>query len=100
MRNEMICGSRNRATSLFNKVLLKGIFMSRRSTFVKLATKAGILFGALFLVTVLIAAIPAHQQRALEVVVAPEQQDSAAQSQTSDSSADHSSMPGMNMEEK
>src|SRR3984957_6847720 len=73
--------------------------MSRRSTSIKIATKAGILFGALFLVTVLIAAIPAHQQRTLEVVVAPEQQpsqDSSAQSQ----SADHSSMPGMNMDEK
>ncbi len=42
--------------------------MSRRSTSIKLATKAGILFGALFLVTVLLAAIPAHQQKALEVV--------------------------------
>src|ERR1700723_2015014 len=78
---------------------LRGFVMSRRSTSIKIATKAGILFGALFLVTVLIAAIPAHQQRTLEVVVAPEQQpsqDSSAQSQ----SADHSSMPGMNMDEK
>src|SRR3984885_3509079 len=73
--------------------------MSRRSTSIKIATKAGILFGALFLVTVLIAAIPAHQQRALEVVIAQEQQpsqDSSAQPQA----ADHSSMPGMNMDEK
>ena len=77
--------------------------MSRRSTSIKIATKGGILFGALFLVTVLIAAIPAHQQRALEVVIAPAQQatqDSTAQSQTSSQSADHSSMPGMNMDEK
>jgi hypothetical protein len=77
--------------------------MSRRSTFVKLTTKAGILFGALFLVTVLIAAIPAHQQKALEVVITPEQQpsqDSAAQSQQPSPSADHSSMPGMSMDEK
>lgn len=62
--------------------------MSRRSSLIKVATKAGILFGALFLVTVLIAAIPAHQQKALEVVVAPEQhsQDSAPQPQTQPSS--------------
>src|ERR1700742_1795516 len=77
--------------------------MSRRSAFIKISTKAAILFGALFVVTVLIAAIPSHQQRALEVVVAPEQQpsqDSAAQSSPSSQPADHSSMPGMNMEEK
>jgi hypothetical protein len=77
--------------------------MSRRSTVVKLATEAGIVFCALFLVTVLLAAIPAHQQRALEVVVAPNQQpsqDSGAQAQTSSQSADHSNMPGMTMDEK
>jgi hypothetical protein len=78
--------------------------MSRRSSFIKIATKAGILFGALFLVTVLIAAIPAHQQKALEVVITPEQQPSqdsatAAQAQPSQS-ADHGSMPGMSMDEK
>jgi uncharacterized protein involved in copper resistance len=72
--------------------------MSRRSSFIKLATKAAIVFGALFLVTVLLAAIPAHQQRALEVVVAPEQQpsqDSAAPAQTSSQHTAHSAMPGM-----
>jgi hypothetical protein len=77
--------------------------MSRRSTVVKLTTKAGILFGALFLVTVLLAAIPAHQQKALEVVLTPEQQptqDSSAPAQSSSQSADHGSMPGMNMDEK
>jgi hypothetical protein len=78
--------------------------MSRRSSLIKVATKAGILFGALFLVTVLIAAIPAHQQEALEVVIAPEQQpsqDPAAQSQPPSSpSADHTSMPGMSLDEK
>jgi hypothetical protein len=78
--------------------------MSRRSSFIKIATKAGILFGALFLVTVLIAAIPAHQQKALEVVITPEQQpsqDSAAAAQAQPSpSADHSTMPGMSMDEK
>jgi hypothetical protein len=77
--------------------------MSRRSTVVKLATKAGILFGALFLVTVLLAAIPAHQQKALEVVMSPDQQpsqDSSAPSPTSSPSADHGSMAGMNVDEK
>ena len=77
--------------------------MSRRSTLVKLATKAGILFGALFLVTVLLAAIPAHQQKALEVVITPEQQlaqDSAAQLPASSQTAGPSSMPGMAMDEK
>ena len=78
--------------------------MSRRSSFIKVATKAGILFGALFLVTVLIAAIPAHQQKALEVVITPKQQpsqDSAEQAQQPSSpSTDHSSMPGMSMDEK
>jgi hypothetical protein len=62
--------------------------MSRRSTLVKITTKAGILFGALFLVTVLIAAIPAHQQKALELVITPEQHpshDSAGRAQSSSS---------------
>ncbi|MDQ1408406.1 MAG: hypothetical protein QOJ41_141 [Acidobacteriaceae bacterium] len=35
--------------------------MSARDTAVRLITKAGILFGALFLVGVLLAAIPAHK---------------------------------------
>jgi hypothetical protein len=72
--------------------------MSRRSTSIKLATKAAILFGALFLVSVLLAAIPAHQQKALEIVIAPEQQqsqDSASPAQVPSPSADHSSMPGI-----
>ncbi len=42
--------------------------MSARSSFFKIAAKAGIMFGALFVVTVLLAAIPAHQQQALQVV--------------------------------
>jgi hypothetical protein len=73
--------------------------MSRRSSLIKVATKAAILFSALFLVTVLIAAIPAHQQKALEVVIAPEQQPSqklAAQPQAQPSSkaVHHSMMRG------
>jgi hypothetical protein len=71
--------------------------MSRRSTLIKISTKAAILFGALFLVTVLIAAIPAHQQKPFEVVITPEQQssqDSSAQSQTSSQSGDDNSTSG------
>lgn len=62
--------------------------MSARSTFIHLATKAGILFGALFVVSVLLAAIPGHR--------AP-----AAQSQGSQESQgmDHSRMPGMEMDD-
>jgi hypothetical protein len=70
--------------------------MSARSTFIHLATKAGILFGALFLVSVLLAAIPGHRAPA-----APEQQaqqSSASQSQESQQ-MDHSSMPGMDMDD-
>ena len=72
--------------------------MSRRSAFVRIATKAGMLFGALFVVTVLLAAIPAHQQKALEISVVQD----PAQSQSSDAQGasqteDHASMPGMNM---
>src|SRR5580698_339882 len=92
IRSSLTHGSRKVRSFLTQS---RGFVMSRRSTSIKLATKAAILFGALFLVSVLIAAIPAHQQRALEVVIAPEQlpsQDSSAQPQA----ADHSSMPGMN----
>jgi hypothetical protein len=69
--------------------------MSRRGTVVKLATKAAILFGALFLVTVLIAAIPAHQQKPFEVVITPEQQpsqDLSAPSRPPSQSADAGSL--------
>src|SRR6266404_2766046 len=53
--------------------------MSARSTFFHLAAKAGILFGALFLVSVLLAAIPGHRAPAAPGQDA--QQSSAAQSQ-------------------
>src|SRR6267378_1992280 len=39
--------------------------MSPRSTLVHLATRAGILFGALFLVSVLLASIPGHRAPAV-----------------------------------
>jgi len=40
--------------------------MSARSTFLNLATRAGILFGALFVVSVLLAAIPGHRAPAAQ----------------------------------
>ena len=70
--------------------------MSARTTFVHVTTRAGIMFGALFLVSVLLAAIPGHRAPA-----APEQgvqQSSASQSQDSPP-MDHSSMPGMDMDD-
>ena len=70
--------------------------MSARSSFLKIAAKAGMLFGALFVVTVLLAAIPSHQQHALQVVVPQEPAASSAPSQD----PDHSSMPGMNMSDE
>jgi hypothetical protein len=70
--------------------------MSARSSFIHFATKAGILFGALFLVSVLLAAIPGH--RAPVAPVQEAQQSSASQSQESQK-MDHSSMPGMDMDD-
>ena len=70
--------------------------MSARSSFIYFATKAGILFGALFLVSVLLAAIPGH--RAPAVTVQEAQQSSNSQSQESHPT-DHSSMPGMDMDD-
>ena len=67
--------------------------MSARSTLLHVATKAGILFGALFLVSVLLAAIPAHRAPAVQ---AQGSQQSGSQSQESQG-MDHSSMPGMDM---
>ena len=69
--------------------------MSARSTFLHLATKAGILFGALFLVSVLLAAIPAHRAPAVQ---SQGSQQSGSQSQESQG-MDHSSMPGMDMDD-
>jgi hypothetical protein len=66
--------------------------MSARSAFFKIAAKAGILFGALFVVTVLLAAIPSHQQQAFKVVIPQEPSTAPAAAQD----ADHAAMPGMN----
>ena len=46
--------------------------MSARSSFFKIAAKAGMVFGALFVVTVLLAAIPAHRAPAFQVVIPQE----------------------------
>jgi hypothetical protein len=70
--------------------------MSARSTFIHFATKAGILFGALFLVSVLLAAIPGHRAPAAPLHEA--QQSSSSQSQESQG-MDHSKMPGMDMDD-
>jgi hypothetical protein len=70
--------------------------MSARSTFIHLATKAGILFGALFLVSVLLAAIPGHHAPAPQSQGS--QQSSSSQPQESPA-MDHSKMPGMDMDD-
>jgi len=70
--------------------------MSARSSFVYFVTKAGIVFGALFLVSVLLAAIPGH--RAPVVPVQETQQSSSSQSQEAHP-MDHSAMPGMDMDD-
>lgn len=68
--------------------------MSPRSTFVHLATRAGILFGALFLVSVLLAAIPGHRAPAAPLQDA--QESSISQSKRSQP-MDHSKMSEMDM---
>src|SRR5260221_237167 len=70
--------------------------MSARRTLIHLAAKAGILFGALFLVSVLLAAIPGHH--APRAPVQEDQQSSSAQSQESQE-MDHSKMSGMDMDD-
>jgi hypothetical protein len=67
--------------------------MSRRGTFFRLAVKAGILFGALFIVTVLLAAIPAHHAPAAQALVAPE-------TSTSRQEWQQNSMPEMTMSDE
>jgi hypothetical protein len=70
--------------------------MPVRSTFIHVATKAAILFGALFVVSVLLAAIPGHRAPAAPSQVS--QQSSGSQSQESQG-MDHSGMPGMDMDD-
>jgi hypothetical protein len=72
------------------------MFMSARSTFIHLATRAGMLFGALFVVSVLLAAIPGHRAPATQPQGS--QQSSSSPSQESQG-MDHSKMSGMDMED-
>jgi len=67
--------------------------MPARSTFIHLAGKAGILFGALFLVSVLLAAIPGHR------APAPAQESSATSQSQESQSMDHGKMSRMDMED-
>lgn len=65
--------------------------MSVRSTTIHIVTKTGMFFGALFLVGVLLAAIPAHKQ-------APAQNSSSQESQSGQPAAN--GMPGMDMNDE
>lgn len=68
--------------------------MSARRTLIHIATKAVIGVSALFLVGVLIAAIPNHRPPVVESVLAESEQTP----QAGDGEMDHSQMPGMKME--
>src|ERR1700687_6217403 len=70
--------------------------MSARSTFIHLAARAGILFGALFLVSVLLAAIPGHRPPAVPAQDAPQSSGSPSQEAQP---MDHSKMSGMDMDD-
>jgi len=65
--------------------------MSARNTTVQLITKAGTLFGALFLVGVLLAAIPAHKSQPTQFSKAQESQSAPTNTNT---------MPGMDMSDQ
>src|SRR6266849_8580381 len=69
--------------------------MPARSTFIYFVTKVAMLFGALFAVSVLLAAIPSHRAPAAQ---SHGSQQSGSQSQESQG-MDHSSMPGMDMDD-
>src|SRR2546421_9507525 len=62
--------------------------MSGRNTVVQMAAKTGMLMGALFVVTIVLAAIPSHKAPAQPV---PVQQEAAVPV----AETDHSAMPGM-----
>src|SRR5580700_10193595 len=70
--------------------------MSPRSAFMQLITKAAIGFGALFLVGVVLAAIPNH--RPPVIAEASDPGALAQQAQDQGQSMDHSKMPGMSMD--
>jgi hypothetical protein len=66
--------------------------MSARSSIVQVLTKTGMLLGALFVFTLLLAALPAHRAPVQEASI----QDSPAQAPE----VDHGSMPGMDMSDE
>jgi hypothetical protein len=70
--------------------------MPARSTYIHLATKAGILFGALFLVSVLLAAIPGHRAPATQ---GQDTQPSSSSPAQESQPMDHSKMSGMDMDD-
>jgi len=70
--------------------------MPALSKILQIAAKAGILFCALFLVSVLLAAMPGRRQPAVQLL--EPQQSSGSQSQES-KDMDHSTMPGMDMDD-
>jgi hypothetical protein len=72
--------------------------MSARSQFVRLATKFGMLVGAIFVVTVLLAAMPGHHAPGTQAQET-QQQSSSAQSQQQQQQSIDPSMPGMDMDD-
>ena len=68
--------------------------MSTRSTIVRILARGGMALGALFAVTILVAAIPGHRP---PVVASVEPQ---AQSSSGAQEMDHSRMPGMDMSDE
>ena len=72
--------------------------MPARSQFVQLATKLGILLGALFAVTVLLAAMPGHHTPRVRSQES-QQPSSAAQSRQQEQGGMDPNMPGMDMDD-
>jgi hypothetical protein len=68
--------------------------MSSRSTLIHLVTRAGIGLGALFVVGVLLAAIPNHRPPVVVTTAVNAEQES----QEPAAGTDHANMPGMNMQ--
>ena len=68
--------------------------MSSRSTLIHLVTRAGIALGALFVVGVLLAAIPNHRPPVVVTTAVNAEQEP----QEPAAGADHTNMPGMNMQ--
>lgn len=66
--------------------------MSARGTALQIATKAGMLLGALFVFTILLAALPAHRP--------PAEAAPAQESATQSPDVDHGSMPAMDMSDE